>query len=121
MKYLLACILLIVANLAIAADESGNVAIWGAGQKSCFSYINARKSDDDSFYSNYLMGYLTAYNAQTPNTYRISGDKNMADILTWLDDYCEEKQVLGFDQAVGEFIIEHYPKRHKRAPTSGRP
>jgi hypothetical protein len=120
MKYLFTGLLLIVANLALAADESGNAAIWGAGQKSCFSYLKARNSDDDGFYSHYLMGYLTAYNTLTPDTYRISGDKNLIDILGWLDAYCDERQVHGFDQAVLEFITEHYPKRYKRVPKAGR-
>ncbi|MFT5134697.1 MAG: hypothetical protein ACI9SC_003178, partial [Gammaproteobacteria bacterium] len=64
-------------------------------------------------YRNYLMGYLTAFNKQTPETYRVSGNKNLSEILSWLDDYCEEKQVRGFDDAVFEFITEQYPHRYK--------
>ena len=120
MKHLITCLLMIFAHTAVATDKSGNFAIWGAGQKSCFSYSKARKSEDDNYYRYYLMGYLTAYNTQTPETYRVSGNKNLSDILSWLDNYCESKQVLGFDQALGEFIAEHYPSRYKSSSTAGR-
>jgi hypothetical protein len=116
MKNILACLLFLFSQTVLAADKSGNIAIWGAGQKSCFSYSSVRKSNDDAYYKYYLMGYLTAYNAQTPETYRISGKLNMAEILSWLDNYCESKQVHGFDQAVVEFITEHFPERYKKAP-----
>ena len=115
MRYILTCLLFIFSQTVLAADKSGNIAIWGAGQKSCFSYTAARKNDDENYYKYYLMGYLTAYNAQTPDTYRISGSKNIDEILSWLDNYCTTKQVHGFDQALVEFITEHYPKRLKSA------
>ncbi len=116
MKFILVCSLIMLTQTTMAADSSGNIAIWGAGKKSCFSYSSARKSGDDGNFQNYLMGYLTAYNAQTPDTYRISGKKNLPEILSWLDNYCETKPVHGFDQALIEFITEHYPMRYKRAP-----
>ena len=48
------------------------------------------------------------------------GPEDLTEILSWLDDYCESKPVHGFDQAVYEFIDEHYPKRVKRATGRGR-
>jgi hypothetical protein len=118
MRYILACLLFIFSQTVLAADKSGNIAIWGAGQKSCFSYTSARKNDDENYYKYYLMGYLTAYNAQTPETYRISGEKNLDEILSWFDNYCTTKQVHGFDQAIIGFITEHYPERLKSAAAS---
>ena len=73
MKYILAGMLYLFAQMASAADSTGSYAIWGAGQKSCFRYSNTRNADDDRSYRFYLMGYLTAYNMHTPETYRISG------------------------------------------------
>ncbi len=119
MKYILGTLMLLFTHMAMAADSSGGYAIWGAGQKSCFSYNKTRKTDDDGYYHFYLLGYLTAFNAHTPETYRISGKKTLSDILLWLDDYCTGKPVHGFDQAILEFIAEHYPKRYKRS-TSGK-
>ena len=111
-------IYLVFPSIALSADANGNHAIWGVGNKSCFSYSNARKADDVSFYKHYIMGYLTAYNTFIPDTYRISGNMNLNEILVWFDDYCELKAVNAFEQALAEFVIEHHEKR-TRTPSSG--
>jgi hypothetical protein len=103
---------------AYATDQSGNYAIWGMGNKSCFSYTNARKSDEYDNFKYYIMGYLTAFNALTPETFRVSGNMNLKAILAWFDDYCELKAVYGFDQAVSDFIVEHYDDRVKTSSAS---
>lgn len=100
---------------ALAADADGNYAVWGPGEKSCYSYTKARKADDYEDYRYFIMGYLTAYNTLTENTFRISGDKNMSQILEWLDAYCEPKGVHGFEQAVANFIVEHHETRQEVA------
>ena len=120
MKKIVIYALLLFAPLAKATDEKGSYAIWGVGQKSCFSYSKARNGEDDSNYRHYIFGYLTAYNTQATDTYRISGSKDLNAVFAWLDDYCKEKPVHGFDQAMVEFIVEHHPKRYKRAQSAGR-
>ena len=115
---MLGCLLFLFIHSAPAADKSGSYAIWGAGQKSCYNYSKTRNTGDDSFYRYYLMGYLTAYNAQTPETYRISAANDLIAILAWFDDYCAGKPVHSFDQAVMEYIIEQHPKRHRRAKSA---
>ena len=120
MKKILICVMLLTAPVLQAADEKGNYAIWGVGKKSCFSFNKDRTSGDDTAYRNYLMGYLTAFNTQADDTYRISAGMDIFGVLNWLDEYCQEKPVHGFDQAVVEFIVEQFPKRYKRAKGSGR-
>ena len=120
MRFQLMLALLLFSASLFAADEKGSYAIWGAGKKSCFSYSKARNGEDDSNYRHYIFGYLTAYNTQATDTYRISGSKDLNAVFAWLDDYCKEKPVHGFDQAMVEFIVEHHPKRYKRAQSAGR-
>lgn len=100
---------------SLAVDASGNHAIWGEGKKSCISYTRSRESGDYDNFTHFIMGYLTAYNLLAENTYRISGNKNMDEILVWLDEYCELKAIHSFDQALTEFIIESYESRKKSA------
>lgn len=109
---------LIIPSIALGADSKGNHAIWGVGNKSCFSYSNARKDGDVSAYKHYIMGYLTAYNAFVEDTYRISGKMNLNEILVWFDDYCELKAVNAFELALTDFVFEHHEKR-TRTPSSG--
>ncbi len=62
------------------------------------------------------MGYLTAHNKLIPDTFRISGKMDIDDVLEWLDNYCELKQLDGFEVALGEFVATHMDKRQKRSP-----
>lgn len=66
------------------------------------------------------MGFLTAFNVQMPETYRVSGNMNLDEILAWLDDYCQLKPVISFEQSLSDFIIENRDKRMKRSPSKYR-
>lgn len=113
------CIVLMSLSLQTwAADKSGNYAIWGKGQKSCFRYLKDRSAAEDGPYKDYVMGYLTAYNAVTPETYSISSDMKLDDIMEWLDDYCDVNQMGGLEASMLDFIINHYEKRHRTPPGS---
>ena len=100
-----------------AVDSNGHFAIWGKGNKSCHSYNISRNTDEEQRFKDYIMGYLTAFNFQMPDTYRIAGNMNLNEILAWLDDYCELKPVLAFEQSLANFIDEHHDKRMKRSPS----
>ncbi len=101
---------------AWAVDQAGNYAIWGKGQKSCFRYMKERAADEDQDYRVYLMGYLTAYNAVTPETYSISRDMNLDEILSWVDNYCDSNQMHSLEQTLMEFIVSHYEQRFQAPP-----
>ncbi len=100
-----------------AADSKGSFAIWGSGNKSCHSYNISRDTNEDRGFKDYIMGYLTAFNVQLPETYRIAGQMNLDEILDWLDDNCELKPIISFEQSLTDFITENYDKRMKKAPS----
>ncbi len=103
-----------------AADKDGNFAIWGKGNKSCHNYNISRNTDEEQRFKDYIMGFLTAFNVQMPETYRVSGNMNLDEILAWLDDYCQLKPVISFEQSLSDFIIENRDKRMKRSPSKYR-
>ena len=122
MKHL--CIILFLLALTPmqlqADDRNGNFAIWGVGNKSCHSYNVSRNTDVEQRYKDYIMGFFTAFNITMPDTYRIAGHMNIKEILVWLDDYCEEKPILAFEQSLADFITENYDDRMKKAPSKFR-
>ena len=118
MKTILGVFLLGLSLQIQAADKTGNYAIWGLGQKSCFRYLKDRSAAEDGPYKSYIMGYLTAFNAVTPETYSISRDMNLDEIMTWLDDYCDVNQMHGMESSMLEFINTHYEKRFRTPPSS---
>lgn len=122
MKYLssILFLLVLISVPSQAADSNGHFAIWGKGNKSCHSYNISRNTDEEQRFKDYIMGYLTAFNVQMPETYRIAGHMNLDEILEWLDDYCELKPIMAFEQSLADFIVENYDKRMKKSPSKFR-
>jgi hypothetical protein len=121
MRNLTLILLICVSFAAHAGDKKGNFAVWGPGVKSCFSYTSARKAEKYDAYKYFIMGYLTAYNTLTPDTYRISGNDRFIDVMKWLDDYCQKQPVHGFEQAVNDYVVHHQDSRlSEPPPTHGR-
>lgn len=116
MKYFAAVLLAVLSSTSVhAIDEGGNYAVWGVGKKSCFHYTKARENDDYAEYSSYIKGFLTAFNIIEPKTYNISGSMGFNEILDWIDDTCELKQIHSVEQTLLEFIEQHYDSRKRRA------
>ncbi len=97
-----------------AADEEGNYAVWGAGSKACISYQRARTTEQSEQYRHFLMGYLSATNVFMEQTYSISGNMTLKEILAWLDEYCDEHQMSAFEDAINQFLAEHHAQRLRR-------
>ena len=116
MRIIVSVLIFVLSLNALAADKSGNYAIWGKGQKSCFRYMKDRSAGKDEPYKNYIMGYLTAYNAMSPETYSISRDMKLDEIMTWVDDYCEPNQMSGIERSLLEFIDSQYATRYRTPP-----
>ncbi|MGE0485862.1 MAG: hypothetical protein AB7Q81_17075 [Gammaproteobacteria bacterium] len=100
----------------MAADDAGNYAIWGAGGRSCNQF---EKSAEDSVargaFKDYLMGYLTAYNALAPGTYNALGEMTLESALAWLDGYCDEHRMDSFDRAITQLVIGRHEQRQRGA------
>lgn len=108
--------LLFYVTAGVAADKKGNYAIWGVGNKSCHSYNLARAANEDNKYKDYIMGYFTAYNHEAVDTYSISRDMNLDAILSWIDEQCEMKPIVSFEEALTTFILDNYEGRMKTQP-----
>ncbi len=96
------------------ADAAGNYAIWGAGSRSCHQYqVSAADSAARQPFRDYLMGYLTAYNAVAAETYNALGDLNLEQALGWLSEYCDSNKIDSFDRAVTQLILAHFDERSR--------
>ena len=116
MRPLISVLLLIISFSTCAADKSGNFAVWGVGKKSCFNYNKSKETGDYDAYKNFVMGYLTAVNYLTPDTYNFSGGMQITEIMEWLDDYCELKGINSFELALSDFLDAHKDKRYTSPP-----
>ena len=105
---------LLLPHTAVAGDSSGNYAVWGPGSASCNRYLQARLADEADPYKHYLMGWLSAYNQVTPDTYSLTGTMPITEILGWLDGFCDEHRLYGLNDALGEMAAELHERRQRR-------
>lgn len=84
---------------------------------SCGTYIAARDKERNGDYVAinahiaWLLGYISAYNKQTPDTYDIRGGKELDALLVWLENYCKQHRLEEFGKAVNALVVELYPTR----------
>ncbi len=101
---------------AIAADAAGNYAIWGVGKASCYRFLQSTIDAPDDRYKVFVMGYLTAFNTLSEETYNATGTQTLDVSLVWLADYCELHQMDSFDRAIQQMISTTYDSRQRVPP-----
>lgn len=107
---------LLYAPHALTMDMDGNYAVWGVGAHSCHAYNQARAGEAYDPYKYFVMGYLTAYNIHTEDTYNISGRQKLSDVLNSLDEYCRESQIDSFETALKKYVEKNHDTRLRRPP-----
>lgn len=108
--------LLMASMSCAAADADNKYAVWGEGQTSCHSYNQARAADDIGHFKPFITGYITAYNAFVPDTYNVTGNAGIDEVIGRLDGYCQEKQTDGFEAALHHVIDDMKDQRTKKNP-----
>lgn len=116
---LIALSMLLITQVATAADEDSNYVIWGIGQKSCNSYSQARAQGKFEDFKNYIAGYLTAYNAFMPETYNIAPGQQTENVLAWLDEHCTDSKTNHLAEAMHRYVEASFDAREKAAPGNG--
>lgn len=114
---LIAITLLLATPLAaMAADAAGNYAIWGVGRASCNQYVKSHNATNDERYKIFLMGYLTAVNTLSDDTYNVTGSQPLDAALGWLTEYCGAHQMDSFDRAVQQLVEAGFDTRQRVPP-----
>ena len=60
---------------------------------------------------NFVFGFRTAYNIQTPQTCDIFGQFNDEQLLAWLENYCRTQPLERFGTALIALAKEAHPRR----------
>lgn len=103
-------------GLAHAADNAGNYAIWGVGRASCHQYLKSVDSTKDERYKLFLMGYLTAFNTLSEDTYNVTAAIPLNDALKKISSYCGDHQMDSFDRAIQQLVEGNFEDRHRVPP-----
>jgi hypothetical protein len=92
---------------------------YGAGFKSCGTYLNARgqRDPDEMAFVDWLGGYVSGVNAISMGTTDILGTADITATITWLDSYCRENASSRFAAAVDARLaaavaLNAHPSKH---------
>lgn len=80
-------------------------AIIGEGAFTCQRYAS-RPLDKKNDYIIWVQGYVTAYNALSPQTSNVVGNHDYNWVRLWLDGYCQKNPEKKFNDAVSALMEE---------------
>jgi len=110
--------LLTALALTPADDRQGHFEILGLGNRTCAQYLIVRNptpydtgGEPDRDYLAWMHGYLTAFNKWVDNTYSIRSTLGVADLRTWVVQYCQQHPAVRFQEAIDAFTISHFRER----------
>jgi hypothetical protein len=113
-RLILAAVLLCVLPCARARDAGGSFATVEAS--SCATLLQDRKARGWAYNADtaWVAGYLTAYNALTPDTNDILGGTDLSGAMLRLQRYCEAHPADSLAQGMLALTAELYPGRRTR-------
>lgn len=112
-RLILAAALLAAMPGARARDAAGSFETLGA--RSCATYMRDKQAQGWAYNADaaWVTGYLTAYNALTPDTSNILGETDVSAALLWLESYCKVHPSSGLAEGMLALTAELYPRRHR--------
>ncbi len=98
---------LVMGAMLRAARPTVEVIIYGAGFKSCSTYIGARRQQgaDEAAFMDWLGGYVSAVNAFSLKTDNVLGSSELTKATLWVDDYCQAHPAVRFAAAADARVI----------------
>lgn len=100
---------------AWAADKNSQ---YGMLTDTCGEYAKDRAKNRTLRYTSWISGYVTAYNAVSPDTYNILGQSNVKSTMQWLDDWCKANPKDNLAVGMSALMGELRPKRQQVRPAA---
>src|SRR5882724_3407123 len=105
-RSVIAAMLLIAACMALTAHAS-EVTTYGAGLKSCETYLNARErqNEDEVAFVEWFSGYASGVNSTSNHTNNILGNANLKEAVYRLGNYCRAHPVTPVAVALAVLVL----------------
>ena len=126
LRVLFFSIFLILSANVQARDFGENYAVFGAGAQPCNVYVLSMQKggNEQDFFIDWMIGYLSAFNLMIPDTYNILGETDFPTAQRWLLDHCRKYPNELFVNAVARLTEVLYPTRYQsglKNPPKGNP
>jgi hypothetical protein len=110
------CVLVIAAMPAWSADKDGSYLYSGP---TCGQFV-AAEGVNKFHWGWWMNGYLTAYNALTPDTVSILGSSDLQSAQLWMEKWCRANPLRTATEGMLELTTELYPRRYRNKRDAGR-
>ena len=118
---------LVLAVSTVHAVPNENITLYGLGINSCGSFLESTKErstaiveratghtfySERSVYSEWISGYVTAYNVMNfdkPNAKMINSDND--GLMAWVTSYCQKNPLHVMERAVNALVRSHITER----------
>jgi hypothetical protein len=96
-----------------AADKTGSIVVLGYGLSSCGTWTADHTSKASSSFpeDQWVLGYVTSFNAWNDGTSNISGDTDNTGLLEWVSNYCAQYPLNSISQASASLMVALYAKQ----------
>jgi hypothetical protein len=105
-----------------AADKDG--AYWSQRADNCREFVRVHptgeRRPETVGVRNWVAGYITAYNRQTPETYDISGIADFEQVLLSVEKFCKANPLADLGAAMEAVTEELRSTRHQTRRQAGR-
>ena len=123
MKRLCLALVLTAAAASLPAADHDR-AYWSQRPASCRDFLKVYRSDERKPESepvrNWIAGYLSAYNRQTPETYDILGTTDFERVLKAVEQHCKDNPLSDMSAAMEAVTVDLYATRHQTRRQAGR-
>ena len=123
MKRFILIVILLLPLGCYAADKNGNYReTYPPDHTNCEAYLlainecNHKHCGDLNTFSDWLTGFVTAYNLKSPNTYDMVARTDLKTAIIWLNSYCKKNRSSNFSKAAHSLMNTLYPYRQKLMP-----
>ena len=120
-RIVLALALAAGAGPLLGADKQ--LAYWSQRPASCRDFLRVYRADERKPESegvrNWIAGYVSAFNRQTPDTYDIVGVSKFEQVLQSVERFCKENPLSDVAAAMEAVTTDLYPARHQTRRQAG--
>lgn len=101
----------LLGTIVTPAANAVGITTYGAGLKSCKSYVDTRQHDNGEavVFVDWLSGYFSGVNKTSIHRNNFFGLSDLKGALSWLDDYCNARPRVSFAEAVGTLLLGGKP------------
>jgi hypothetical protein len=115
--------LLVLAAKPGPAAHAIEVTTYGAADKACQRFVDAREEKQTESWSEFLHwlgGYLSGVNAMSLRTNNVLGDAELADAVQWLESFCSGHPITAFGAAVETLVAAGSSQQQQQLSQRGQ-